>query len=126
MTLLIGHQKYTLDCATRFDDTLKDVSFCHVWLVALCSPAHCWEPYGLGWIGRCFLCCPRAGVRSGALVRLEERPVAPLLEGAGTARVAGLTRSPRAFVKISIYSQKMNTDTVILYPFLFKGVIDAF
>lgn len=97
-----------------------------MWLVALGSLAHCWELHGLGWIGLCFLCRPRAGVRSGELVRLEERPVAPLLEGAGTAPAAWLTRSPRAFVKISIYSQKMNTDTVILYPLLFKGVIDAF
>lgn len=42
MTLLIGHQqKRTLDCATHFDDTLIDGLFCHVWLVALGSMAHC-------------------------------------------------------------------------------------
>lgn len=56
----------------------------------------------------------------------EERPAAPPLDGAGTARAACLARSPRAFLRIPIYNQKMNTDTVSLYPFLVRGVVTTF
>lgn len=56
----------------------------------------------------------------------EERLAAPLLEGAGTARAAWLACSPRAFPRIPIYNQKMNTEPVILYPFLFRGVVNTF
>lgn len=57
---------------------------------------------------------------------MEGRPAAPLLEGAGTARSVWVASGLCAFVIISIYIWKTITDTVILYPFLFKGIIDTF
>lgn len=57
--------------------------------------------------------------------RGEGRPAAPPLEGAGTTRAARLARA-RPIVRISIYSHKKNTDTLIFYKFHFKGVIDSF
>lgn len=55
---------------------------------------------------------------------MEERPAAPLLEGAGTARAAWLARSPRVCQEFNL--QPENEQTLILYTFLFKGVIDVF
>ena len=56
--------------------------------------------------------------------RVEERPAAPPLEGAGTAPAAWLAHSPRVRQEFSLQSE--NEQTLILYTFLFKGVIDAF
>lgn len=76
------------------------------WLLPFTLPAFWAEEWRAGKSGRETCSAPAGGRRhcSGCLGRSQ----------------------PGAFVRISIYSQKMNTDTVILYPFLFKGVIDAF
>lgn len=126
MTLLIGHQwKRTLDGATPFEGMLVVGGFPQVWLVALGSLG----AVGLGglhWTGLCQSHWPALWAEEWQAGASEERPAAPPLEGAGTARAAWLACSPRAFLRIPVYNQKMNTDTVIPYPFLFGGVVNTF
>lgn len=126
MTLLIGHQrKRPLEGATPFDGMLMVGGFSRVWVVAL-GPLVQLGLGGLHGTGLCHPHWPAPWAEERQAGASEERPAAPPLEGAGTARAACLACSPRAFLRIPIYNQKMNTDTVILYPFLVRGVVKTF
>lgn len=109
---------YPGPCRTFLVTTFTDSGFSCVRLAPLSSLAPREAPGGLGWPGLSSPGCRNSS--SPALwaaewprwARVEGRPAAPPLEGAGIAA--------RTFVRISIYSQKTE-HTLILYIFLFKG-----